>query len=68
MAISMGLNTRRGTAVATATRLPRYARNDKVGTHEAGHVPSTHFNLDGVEHTSGNRRCYGDEIAALRSQ
>ncbi len=34
MAISMKLNTRRRTAVATTTRLPRYARNDKVGTHE----------------------------------
>ncbi len=34
MAISMRLNTRQGTAVATATRLPRYARNDKVGTRE----------------------------------
>ncbi len=34
MAISMRLNPRRRTAVATATRLPRYARNDKVGTHE----------------------------------
>ena len=34
VAISMRLNTRRRTAVATATRLPRYARNDKVGTRE----------------------------------
>ena len=34
MAISMRLNIRQRTAVATATRLPRYARNDKVGTHE----------------------------------
>ena len=34
VAISMRLNTRRRTAVTTATRLPRYARNDKVGTHE----------------------------------
>ncbi len=33
-AISMRLNTRRRTAVATATGLPRYARNDKVGAHE----------------------------------
>ena len=33
-AISMRLNTRRRTAVASATRLPRYARNDKVGTRE----------------------------------
>ena len=30
VAISMRLNTRRRTAVAAATRLPRYARNDKV--------------------------------------
>ena len=35
VAISLRLDTRRRTAVATATRLPRYARNDKVGTHEA---------------------------------
>ena len=34
MAIAMRLNTRRRTAVATTTRLPRYARNDKVGTRE----------------------------------
>ena len=34
VAISMRLHTRRRTPVATATRLPRYARNDKVGTHE----------------------------------
>ena len=46
MAISMRLNTRRRTAVATATRLSRCARNDKVGTrndkvgtHEGGNVP-----------------------------
>ena len=32
VAILMTLNTGRRTAVATATRLPRYARNDKVGT------------------------------------
>ena len=25
-------------------------------------------NLDEVEHTSANRRCYGEEIATLRSQ
>ena len=31
--ISMRLSTRRRTAVATATGLPRCARNDKVGTH-----------------------------------
>ena len=29
MAISLRLNTRRRTTIATATRLPRYARNDK---------------------------------------
>ena len=33
MAISMRLNTRRRTAFATATGLPRCARNDTVGTH-----------------------------------
>ena len=34
VAIPMKLNTRRRTAVATAMRLPRYARNDKVGARE----------------------------------
>ena len=34
VAISMRLNTRRRTAVATTPGLPRYARNDKVGTQE----------------------------------
>ena len=33
-AISTRLNTRQRTAFATATGLPRYARNDKVGTYE----------------------------------
>ena len=91
MAISMRLNTRGRTGDATATGLPRYARNDKLGTHEKwvrmrGWRPlHTHFdlslraapahpelvegrgNLDEVEHTSANRRRYGDEIATLRS-
>ena len=35
MAISMRLNTLRRTAVATATRLPRCARNDTVGRRES---------------------------------
>ena len=35
MAISMRSNTRRPTTSATAPGLPRYARNDKVGTHGA---------------------------------
>ena len=35
VAISMKLYTRRRTAVASATRLPRCARNDKQGAHEA---------------------------------
>ena len=34
VAIPMRLDTRRRTAVATTTRLPRYARNDKAGTRE----------------------------------
>ena len=34
VAISMRLNTRRRTVVTTATGLPRYARNDKVGTRD----------------------------------
>ena len=37
--ISMRLNTRRRTAVATTTGLPRYARNDKVDTHTATGLP-----------------------------
>ena len=44
MATSMRLNICRRTAIATATRLPRYARNDKVGTNESEAgitVPST---------------------------
>ena len=36
VAISIRLNTRRRTAIATATGLPRYARNDNMGTHEGG--------------------------------
>ena len=35
VAISMRLNTRRRSAVATLTRLPRHARNDQAGSHEA---------------------------------
>ena len=101
MAISLRLNTRRRTVVATATRLPRYARNDIKGQSKDsaahpyplyfatdGHrrLTHTHFdlslrgapahpelveergNLVEVGHTSANRRCYGYEIAALRSQ
>ena len=34
MAISMRLSIRRRIAVATGTRLPRYARNDRVGKDE----------------------------------
>ena len=34
MAILMRLNIRKPTAVAAATGLPRYARNDQEGTHE----------------------------------
>ena len=34
VAISLRLNTRRQTTIATATGLPRYARNDKAGTRE----------------------------------
>ena len=36
MAISMRLGTCRRSVVATATRLPRCARNDRVGTDEVG--------------------------------
>ena len=36
LATSMRLDVRRLTAVATATRLPRYARNDRVGTQVRG--------------------------------
>ena len=36
MAISMRLGTCRRSVVATATGLPRCARNDRVGTNEVG--------------------------------
>ena len=101
VAISLRLDTRRRTAVATATRLPRYARNDIRGQSKdsAAHAYPLYFTTNGrcrltctrfdlslrgapahpelvegrgnlveVGHTSANRRCYGDEIAALRSQ
>ena len=42
VAISMRLNTRGRTAIATATRLPRYARNDKVRTSEHQQEPRQH--------------------------
>ena len=51
VAISMRLNTRRPTAVATTTRLPRYARNDTGGTHEAGHVARTPLICHCEEHS-----------------
>ena len=37
--MSMRLNTRRRTAVATTTGLPRYARNDKVVAHTTTGLP-----------------------------
>ena len=51
VAISMRLNTRRPPAVATTTRLPRYARNDTGGTHEAGHVARTPLICHCEEHS-----------------
>ena len=71
--ISMRLNTRRRTAVATTTRLPRYARNDKVRTHEGQR------RIDGgrtsVWDESGHihrarprtRRCVGGRLARQRA-
>ena len=71
--ISMRLNTRRRTAVATTTRLPRYARNDKVRTHEGRR------RIDGgrtsVWDESGHihrarprtRRCVGGRLARQRA-
>ena len=50
-AISVGLNTRRRTAVATATGLPRYARNDEVGTMRVGLVTRTHPTCHCEEHS-----------------
>ena len=41
VAISLRLSTCRGTIIATATRLPRCARNDKVGTRDAAFVVDT---------------------------
>ena len=80
MAISMRLNTRQRTAFATATGLPRYARND-IRAQSKGPAVLTRIrrnlslrgaqrrgNLDEAEHTSTNRLCYGDGIATLRSQ
>ena len=77
VAISLRLSTCRGTIIATATRLPRCARNDKPR-----HPPSLRYplslraasllslrgaqrrgNLVEVEHVPGNHHCYGDEIA-----
>ncbi len=43
MAIPMRLNTRRRSPVATATGLPRYTRNDIVGTHERGLLFANHL-------------------------
>ena len=48
MAIPMGLNTRRRTAGATATGLPRYPRNDKLGTHEEAGVDKGVFDYPGA--------------------
>ena len=48
MAISMSsmtLNTRRPTAVATPTGLPRYARNDKVGAMRLRALTRAHCSL-----------------------
>ena len=79
-AISTRLSTRRRTAFATATGLPRYARNDIRGQSKGPAVltrtrcnlslrgTQRRGNLDEVEHASANRLCYGDGIAPLRSQ
>ena len=50
--MSMRLNTRRRTAVATATGLPRYARNDKVVAHTATGLPRYARNDKVVAHTA----------------
>ncbi len=43
MAISLRLSTRRQITIATATRLPRCARNDKTGKTERPCLTRTHF-------------------------
>ena len=68
----------RGTIVATATRLPRCARNDMKNTERPWvkarvirlslRGAQRRGNLVEVEHVPGNHHCYGDEIATLRSQ
>ena len=45
VAISMALNTRRRNAVATTTRLPRFARNDKMGTRGGQHPRTVDIRL-----------------------
>ena len=50
--ISMRLNTRRRTAVATATGLPRYAHDDKLDTHTATGLPRYARNDKVVAHTT----------------
>ena len=55
VAISMRLNTYRRTAVASATGLPRSARNDKASTHEASApLTVTLILADNVDLTSGS--------------
>ena len=77
MAISLRLSTCRGTIIATATRLPRCARNDMRKTERP--CPSCNSSDlrgseqltaggEGVEHMSANRRSNDDEIATLHWQ
>ena len=63
MAIAMRLNTRRRTAVAMAPRLPRYARNDKVGRDESVRP----FGGLGVilRQAQDERELVGDHLAGL---
>ena len=71
--ISMRLNTRRRTAVATTTRLPRYARNDKVRTHEGRRrIDGARASVwDESEHIHRarprTRRCVGGRLARQRA-
>ncbi len=62
VAISMRFNTRRRTAVATATKLPRRARHDKAGTPE---VPGqTHSNFRWPDKSSFPRKRKSIQIAS----
>ena len=53
MAISIKLNARRRTTVATGMRLPRYARNDKVGARGLNRREQSRSNRRRAQRTAG---------------